>query len=308
MCKEDGALKKVRLNGTDLSVSSIGMGCANLGTPKVPEGQAHEQIDMFLELGGNLLDTAHVYSDWIPGEKNRSEHVIGRWLDSHPREKIILCTKGAHPDLEHPSVSRVTPDDIRRDLSESLDCLHTDHVDIYMLHRDNPSMKVGPIMDCLAGFVEDGRVRYLACSNWTAERHAEANAYAAAHDLPRFSVNELMWSMAEINRTALPRDYVAMDTDMMDFGRREGISFFCFSSLAKGYFTRRYLGLPIHDAAVYSGKANDRMSEKLKGLPSAADVTRESLRWFASREVPAIPLVSFSNADQQMECCSAFAE
>ena len=301
-------MQRIQLNNTDLTVSRIGMGCANLGTPRMPQGLSEEQIDAFLERGGNLLDTAHVYSDWIPGEKSRSEKTIGRWLTRHPRNSIVLCTKGGHPDLSAPLFSRVMPDDLRRDLTESLEALGTDQVDIYMLHRDNPGLPVDVIMDCLAEFVEDGRVRYLACSNWTAERHAQANAYAASNGLPGFVVNEVMWSMAKPDVSRLPSDYVVMDQTMYEFGRRAGISFFCFSSLAKGYFTRRYQGLPVHDAAVYAGVENDRLAFEMMKLPSAADVTRASLRYFAEQAVTAVPLVSFSNPDQLAECCSAFAD
>ena len=299
-------MEKVKLSGTDLTVSRIGMGGTNLGAP-LTQAQVDDHIDAFLNLGGNLIDTAHVYSNWIPGETSRSEKAVGRWIARHRRDDIVLCTKGGHFDLNHRDVSRVTPEALRQDLSESLDYLQTDHVDIYMLHRDNLSLGVDVIMDCLAEFVADGRVKYLACSNWTAARHRQANEYAAAHGLPAFVVNELMWSMAKPNAGQLPPDYVLMDDDMMAFGKEAGISFFCFSSLAKGYLTKRYLGQTPHDEKVYSNDENEALVEKMRELPSAADVTRASLRYFARQDVTAIPLVSFSNMAQLEECCGAFA-
>ena len=299
-------MERVKLAGTNLTVSRIGMGSTNFGAPMLPQAQVEEHIDAFLALGGNLIDTAHVYSNWIPGETSRSERTIGRWIARHKREDIVLCTKGGHFDLARPSVSRVTPDDLRQDLRESLDCLQTDHVDIYMLHRDNPALGVDVIMDCLAEFVADGRVKYLACSNWTAARHKAANAYAAAHDMPGFVVNELMWSMAKPNAAALPPDYVLMDDEMMAFGKETGVSFFCFSSLAKGYLTKRYLGQTPRDEAVYASAENEALMAEMKKLPTAADVTRASLRYFAGQPVTAIPLVSFSSMAQLKECCGAF--
>lgn len=107
------------------------------------------------------------------------------------------------------------------------------NVDIDMLHRDNPALGVDVIMDCLAEFVAEGRVKYLACSNWTVERHRQANEYAAAHGMPGFVVNELMWSMAKPNADVLPSDYMLMDEDMLKFGKKENIN-----SLSKKVTTR----------------------------------------------------------------------
>ena len=299
-------MEQVRLINTDLTVSRIGMGSTNFGAPVLPQSQVEDHIDAFLDLGGNLIDTAHVYSDWIPGETSRSEKAIGRWIARHKRSSVVLCTKGGHSDLADWSVSRVTPDALRTDLRESLDYLQTDYVDIYMLHRDNPALCVDVIMDCLAGFVAEGRVKYLACSNWTVERHRQANEYAAAHGMPGFVVNELMWSMAKPNAAALPSDYVLMDEDMLEFGKNEKISFFCFSSLAKGYFTHRYQGLAVHDENVYTNAENEALMADLGKLPSAAAVTQACLRFFVRPDVTAVPLVSFSNMNQLMECCGAF--
>ncbi|MBO4884961.1 MAG: hypothetical protein J5602_06585 [Clostridia bacterium] len=81
--------------------------------------------------------------------------------------------------------------------------------------------------------------------------------------------------------------------------------FFCFSSLAKGYFTHRYRGLAVHDEMVYTNDENEALMTDLGKLPSAA-VTRTSLRFFVRPDVTAIPLVSFTNMNQLMECCGAF--
>ena len=165
-------MEKRMLNGTDLSVSKLCMGTVNFGTTLTQE-QSHAHLDRFMEHGGNFLDTAHVYSNWIPGETSRSEKIIGSWLKRQNRRDVILCTKGGHHHHANPGISRVTPEQLRIDLAESLDYLKTDYIDLYMLHRDNPALPVSEIMDCLSEFVADGRVRYLACSNWTAARTAE---------------------------------------------------------------------------------------------------------------------------------------
>ncbi|MGN0746718.1 MAG: aldo/keto reductase [Aristaeellaceae bacterium] len=297
----------IRLTGTDLTVSRLCLGTGNFGAPLQPR-QASTLLDDFVAHGGNFIDTAHVYCNWIPGEASRSEKMIGQWLKQRRREDVVLCTKGGHYDLDAPSVSRVTPEALRRDLEESLTFLQTDVIDLYMLHRDNTALPVEVIMDCLAAFVAEGKVRYLACSNWTAARMAQANAYAAACGQPGFVVNELMWSMARINRETLPADYVVMDDEMLALGRETGLSFMAFSSQAKGYFTRRWRGeaLPESLRRTYGNAENDQLFRQLEPLGSAAEVTRASLKYFARQSVPAIPIVSCSSAAHLEECMSAF--
>lgn len=300
-------MKMLTLNGTDLTVSPLCMGTANFGTG-ITQEQAFAHMDRFFELGGNFLDTAHVYSNWIPGETSRSEKIIGRWLQERKPANAVICTKGGHFDFDRPEVSRVTPEALQRDLLESLEYLQTDCIDLYMLHRDNPALPVDEIMDCLDGFVRKGQVRYLACSNWTAQRTAQANAYARAHGKAPFAVNEVMWSMAQINRSGIPADYVTMDDELMRLGQEENMSFMCYTALAHGYFTRRFAGLPLAVGlrATYDNPENDRLFEALRSLPDRQSVTQETLHYFQRQSVTAIPLVSFSSMEQLLECVSAF--
>lgn len=300
-------MQKIQLHGTDLTVSRLCMGTGNFGAA-LTEQQAHAHLDRFFELGGNLIDTAHVYNDWVPGEKSRSEKIIGRWLRAKRREDVILCTKGGHFSFDARDVCRVTPEELRVDLNESLEYLQTDYIDIYMLHRDNPALPVEVIMNCLHEFVTSGKVRYLACSNWSSQRTAEANAYARANGKTPFVINELMWSMARPNKDALPPSYVAMDEEMMQLGRDTKLNFMCFTSLAQGYLTKHYAGRPISDNLhrTYDNEDNERLVRELSKLPSAEAVTHASLQYFAHQEVTAIPIVAFSGMEQLLECMRAF--
>ena len=302
-------MQTVQLHGTDLTVSRLCMGTVNFGTA-LDQCQVDTHLRRFIELGGNFVDTAHVYSDWIPGEKSRSEKKLGSWIERNGREDLIICTKGGHYDFDAPDVSRVTPEQLIRDLKESLEYLQTDYIDIYMLHRDNPELPVGEIMDCLNTFVQEGRVRYLACSNWTARRTAEANEYAEKKGKAPFVVNELLWSMAEPNREALPSSYVVMDEEMMRLGQESHLNFMCFSALAKGYFTRRFSGKPISEELhrTYDNIRNEQLMEKLLTLDQPRDVTYASLRFFTKQPVTAVPIVTFSTLDQLTECAQAFTD
>lgn len=300
-------MERLTLSGSDLTVSPLSMGTANFGEG-ISEAQAIAHLDRYAELGGNFLDTAHVYSDWVPGERSRSEKIIGRWMKNRRPAGMVICTKGGHFDLHTPHISRVTPSELRRDLMQSLECLQTDCIDLYMLHRDHPQLPVDEIMDCLDEFVCSGRVRYLACSNWQPGRIAQANVYARANGKHAFLVDEVMWSMAAINRAGIPGDYVVMDGETLRLGQEEGMSFMCYTALAHGYFTRRYAGLPVSEGLrrTYENPQNEALLAELTALPDRAAVTRESLRFFTRQPVAAIPVVSFSSLEQLEECMGAF--
>jgi aryl-alcohol dehydrogenase-like predicted oxidoreductase len=137
---------------TDLEPSVICLGTAEMGGGGIDDGASAAILDRYLELGGNVIDTAHVYSDWIPGAKQRSEKFLGRWLrERRVRDEIILSTKGAHPELGTMEVPRMSPVEVSRDLEASLQTLGVDHVDLYWLHRDDPQTPVEEILLMLEG-------------------------------------------------------------------------------------------------------------------------------------------------------------
>jgi aryl-alcohol dehydrogenase-like predicted oxidoreductase len=104
------------LPNTNLSVFPVCLGTSELGTV-VPEADAFRLLDAFVERGGNFLDTAAVYANWIPGERNVSEKTIGRWLrERGNRGSVIVATKGAHPDLTTMDVPRLSPAEIGADV------------------------------------------------------------------------------------------------------------------------------------------------------------------------------------------------
>ena len=173
--------KRIQIPYTDLSVYPIGLGTSGAGLEREP-GTAKRVFDTYLDCGGNLIDTAHVYSDWVPGERARSERVIGDWLiKSKKRNSIVLMTKGGHPELAvgapDRGQSRMTRADMTADLEDSLRKLRTDFIDIYFFHRDDRRQSVEEEIETMEGFVRDGKIRYYACSNWDADRMIEACDY-----------------------------------------------------------------------------------------------------------------------------------
>ncbi|MCC9085670.1 aldo/keto reductase [Enterococcus faecium] len=120
----------------------------------------------YVEEGGRTFDTARHYRE--------SEAVIGSWLKDKKREDYTIITKGCHPVREAPDTPRVNPESILADLTTSLEMLATDYVDVLLLHRDDPSQPVGPLMETLSQLVDEKKIRSFGVSNWELPRIIEA--------------------------------------------------------------------------------------------------------------------------------------
>lgn len=174
-------MKFVEVNGIKLSQLMIGTG-------DIKKWGSTEMLDQFVAAGGTAIDTAHQYRE--------AEKIVGQWLrETGNRDRVVILTKGAHHDDGSPG-ARVTPEAIRKDLSESLERLGTDRIDLYALHRDDPSVPVGPVIEELNRHLEAGTVRAIGASNWTYLRIKEANEYAASHGLKGFMFNSVNLSLA----------------------------------------------------------------------------------------------------------------
>ena len=222
---------------TELHVSPISLGTADIATLENP----YELLSAYLDMGGNFIDTAWVYANWLPGERHSSEKTIGRWLKvaQIPRDKVVIATKGAHPEMESMNVPRVTPEHIVTDITTSLSNLRINTIDLYWLHRDDVTQPVEPIIDALENQVQAGTIRYYACSNWKVERIKAANDYAAASGYQGFVANQPMWSMAKINPEAITDPtLVIMDDALYAYHQQTGMAVIPFSSQAKGYYTK----------------------------------------------------------------------
>src|SRR5262249_12756538 len=145
-------------------------------------------LDTWLELGGNVVDTAHVYSG------GNSERALGRWIaDRGTGDQLVIIDKGAHPNADR---KRVTPEDITCDLRDNLARLKVDCIDLYLLHRDDPEVPVGPIVAALNSHLRAGRLRAFGGSNWSPERLEEASRFAADRGLEGFTASSPHLSLA----------------------------------------------------------------------------------------------------------------
>lgn len=221
-----------RIEGLAKPVSRLVLGCGGFRPDDMD--RVGGLLDAFAAAGGTALDTAFIY-----GRDGASERAVGQWLEgSGQRGRMVLITKGAHPDSEWRP--RVTAEVIGAELAQSLERLRTDHVDLYLLHRDDPASPVGPILECLNGHVEAGRMRAFGGSNWSPARLEEANAYAAAHGLRGFAASSPQLTLAIAHDPPhMGHSVVSHDREAMDWYRRTGLPLLAWTSQAGGFFSAR---------------------------------------------------------------------
>ena len=230
-------MRYIEIAGVEKPVSVIGLGTTSTIFTPSGDDQVAELIDAFLAAGGNCIDTAHIYGF---GE---SERALGRWLEmSGRRDEIVLISKGCHPDVNvagHFGPPRITPEAIAFDLRESLDRLGTDRIDLYLLHRDDETVPPGPLLELLNYEQERGRIGAFGASNWTVERIAAANEYAAERNLNGFSVSSPGLSLPRPVEMQFPGTLFA-DDDTRRWHAETRLPVLAWTSLAAGFASGRF--------------------------------------------------------------------
>ena len=167
----------IKIKNTDLVLSKIGFGTVNAGLAWDNE-DVFEILERYINLGGNVIDCARIYSDWVEPEIGRAERVIGDWIKHRgKRYDLVIMTKGGHPKMDTMNISRMSKEDMEYDLNLSLKALGIDCIDIYFYHRGDLSQPVSDLIEVMESFVKQGKIRYYGCSNWTTERMIEADNY-----------------------------------------------------------------------------------------------------------------------------------
>ena len=175
------------VSGSAKKISRLVQGCIMLTRSRTEEGFA--LLDATRQASITAYDTAHGYGG---GEVDRT---LGLWMEERGnRDEVVIIGKGAHHNQDR---NRVTPYDIAADLADSLARLRSDYIDLYLLHRDDPAVPVGPIVEALNEHRAAGRIHAFGGSNWTPERLAEANEYADRRGLVPFAASSPNFSLAD---------------------------------------------------------------------------------------------------------------
>jgi aryl-alcohol dehydrogenase-like predicted oxidoreductase len=301
-----------QLPGTDLTPFRICMGTVDIGST-LDETASFALLDAYITAGGNFIDTAKVYSDWLPNEGSTSEKAIGRWMQARRnRSDIILATKGAHPELDSMHIARMSPAEIQFDVEASLCHLQTDVIDLYWLHRDDTARPVEEIIDSLNTHVRAGKLRYLGCSNWHAERIQAANDYAARSGQQGFTADQPLWNLAQIDTSAITdQTMVVMDEALYAFHLESELPVVPYTSQANGLFNKmasgRYTSLGKMQQKMYAGPANQARFERLIALSdqTGLTVTQIVLGYLLSQPFTTIPIIGSHTHEQLQDSLTA---
>jgi aryl-alcohol dehydrogenase-like predicted oxidoreductase len=264
-------------------------------------------LETFLAAGGTAIDTAHIYGH------GDSERALGTWLaEFGRRDDLTLITKGCAP-LGGGSPPRVTPEALTRDLLESLERLQVETVDLYLLHRDNPTVGVGPIIERLNEHQAAGHIRAFGASNWTHVRIAEANDYATAHGLRGFVASSPNLGLA-IPREPMWPDCVSIagDSEALDWYRTHQLPVLAWSSQASGFFSGRFSPTKFDDPAmvrVYYRDDNWRRLDRVRELAArrGCTPTQVALAWTLQQPFSTFALIGPRSRAELEDCLGALS-
>jgi aryl-alcohol dehydrogenase-like predicted oxidoreductase len=252
-------------------------------------------LDSIMEMGCYAFDTAHAYGDGV------SERVLGNWMQARSnRSEVIVIDKGVHPAG---GTNRVNPESIKQDLQESLDRLKTDYIDLYLLHRDDPAVSVGPIIEVLNELRNEGKIIVFGVSNWNRKRIEEAKEYAEKNGLLAFSAASNQYSLAIQYDDPYPGTLSMRNSDddsELEWYKETQYPLLAWSSLARGFFSGKFT----RDNLSTFADPQDRMSIRCYGREDNF-VRLDRARQLAEEKGTTVPQIALAYIFQQSVNCFA---
>ncbi len=291
------------IGNSDLDVFPLNLG-GNVFGWTADEEQSFAVLDAYTAAGGNFIDTADVYSAFATGNSGgESEAIIGDWLRRRGRrDDVVIATKGG----ALPPNNGISAPTIRAAAEDSLRRLGTDHIDLYYVHFDDPSVPVEETLGAFDELVRAGKLRHVAASNFSAERLRTALHAADRDGLPRYVALQPHYNLVE-------RDY---ETELADLAHREGLGVLPYYSLAKGFLTGKYRtadgaagGPRAEGALAYLDERGQRALAALDEVAAAhgSTPTAVSLAWLRQQPTVTAPIASARDL-RQLETLLASVE
>jgi len=296
-------MKTRRLGDTDLEIVPVVFG-GNVFGWTVDEAKSFELLDAWVDRGFNCIDTADVYSVWMPGHVGgESETIIGKWLkQSGKRDQVVLLTKvGFEMKSGGKGLSKKY---ILEEVEASLKRLQTDRIDLYQSHTDDESVPFEETLEAYAQLIDEGKVRYIGASNYKGARLAEAEDLAEREKLPAYKTLQPEYNLYD------RQDY---ETDLAPVAEKYGLGVISYFSLASGFLTGKYQSL--EDAKGKNREArvqkyfDERGMKILKALKKVSEETGAeqaavSLAWLLEQSTITAPIAS-ATSTKQMEALFA---
>ena len=292
------------LGRSGLRVSTLCLG-GNVFGWTVDEAMSFRLLDAWVDAGMNFVDTADVYSRWVPGHVGgESEAIIGKWLrQSGKRNRVVLATKVGKPMSDTDKGLRKAY--IRRAVEASLRRLKTEVIDLYQSHDDDADTPLEESMAAFAELIKEGKVRAIGASNYTAPRLAEALAVSAAHGLPRYESLQPLYNLVERAAYEDTLEKVCVDNDLGVLN---------FYALASGFLTGKYRSAADLPKSVRGGDAKKYLDEHGLAVLGALDAVADTigatpgqiaLAWQIARPSITSPIASATSPAQLDELATA---
>lgn len=286
-----------RIPRTDLDVFPFCLG-GNVFGWTADEKASFQVLDRYYGAGGNFVDTADVYSAWVPGHAGgESETIIGRWMAARgTRGRMVIATKvGMLSGLKG-----LGPQTIRAAADASLRRLGIETIDLYYAHADDPDTPLEDTLRAFDGLVKEGKVRHIAASNYTAPRLAEALALSDRHGLARYVTIQPHYNL--VHR----REY---EGALGDLCARERVGCVPYYGIARGFLTGKYRpGTEVDSprasgARVYLNDQGLRVLTVLDEIAAAhsTPMAGVALAWIAAQPTVIAPIASARSIEQLAE-------
>jgi aryl-alcohol dehydrogenase-like predicted oxidoreductase len=289
-------MEKRRMGRSKLEVSPLCFG-GNVFGWTADENTSFTLLDTFLDAGFNFIDTANTYSTWVAGHAGgESETIIGKWLKARGnREKVILATKvGAELAGRRGLAKRY----ILSEAENSLRRLQTDYIDLYQSHRDDPGTPQEETLEAYNRLVQDGKVRVIGCSNFTAERIETSLQTSRQLGLPRYECLQPNYNLY---------DRSDFESHLEPVCVKEDLGVIPYFSLASGFLTGKYRTQADLEKSARGKFVQKYMNDRgLQIIAALEQVAKEktatpakiALAWLIARPSITAPIASATSLDQ----------
>ena len=292
------------LGRSGLQVSPLCFGCNVFGWT-VDEATSFSLLDAWVDAGFNFIDTADVYSAWVPGHQGgESEAMIGEWLKaSGKRDSVLLATKVGM--LPGDGGEKLAPARIAAACDASLKRLGTDRIDLYFAHQDDEATPQDAALEAFGKLVDAGKVRVIGASNFHAARLKSANDAASAAGLPRYHVLQPEYNLVSREK---------FEGELQDYCVAENIGVGPYYGLASGFLTGKYRSTDDLSKSVRGGRMGDLLAGKGKAVLTAMDsvaaetgatLAQIALAWLIAQPGVTAPIASATSAKQIEELLPA---
>ena len=293
-------MEKRPLGRSGLQTAPIVLG-GNVFGWTADEATSFSILDRFVDLGFNVIDTANVYSMWVPGhDGGESEKILGKWLKkSGKRDKVLIATKVGMGSPEAAQDKGLKRSQVAEGIEASLKRLQTDHVDLYQTHKDDEATPVEETLQALGSLVKAGKVRAIGASQYSPQRLRESLEASKRLGLPRYETLQPEFNLYD--RAQFERDYQPITVE-------HGLSVIPFFGLAKGFLSGKYRkaadieGRPRAAGLkkYFEGDRGPRILGALDEVAQRVNATpaQVSLAWMLAQPSIAAPIASVTSIAQ----------